>query len=204
MDSRLKKKRIIKILERYQAKLINFYLVNGPSKLRTKLDIQDDDIWEIIFDYLVCEKDVIKLCVRNNPEYIHDVFSEQGPKELRENFAINDRKYDIEWEYVMDYIGVSRGALYDYVNNNIGEFRALIYKGKTGKIRELLCINKEKYDYVWENILDILLGAVSTQMFTYSMFEQGLHIFSNLYNQGRKHRSLKKSLFFTDLREEGV
>lgn len=193
MHSRSQKNRIYKLLKNYNDKLVDNYINEGPSELRKKLKIESDDVWEIVFDYLVFEKDIVKICVKKNITYIHDIFAEKGPEFLRSSFQIESVKYEDVWEYIMDYIGISRGALYEYVANNLSDLKGLIYYGKSSKIRENLCIDKYKYNRVWEEVLDMLLESVSTDAYTYSMYEQGLRMFTRMYHSGRKHRSLKKS-----------
>lgn len=191
MDSRVRKDRIFKLLKRFDKKLVDFYLDKGPYELRKKLDIKEDDLWKMVFDYLLYEKRIVRVCVKQNAEYIHEMFADKGPETIRKSFRLTEDEYDEEWEYIMDYIGISRGAIYEYASNNLSDFRSLIYHGKPSKIRGVLGIDKPKYDKVWEDILDLLLESVSTDAYTYSMFEQGIRMFSSLYNNGRVHRSLR-------------
>jgi hypothetical protein len=194
MESRLQKQKIYKILNGYGSKLLNLYIEKGPSELREKLGIQSDDVWKIVFHYLVREKEAVKHCVRMHSEYIHELFAEKGPNMIRKVFEITEEIFDDEWEYVMDYVGISRGALYEYVSENKEKFRDLIYNGRSSKIRETLCIDKEKYNRTWETILDMLLECVATDVYTYNMYEQGISMFTRFYNEGRKHRPIKRQL----------
>lgn len=195
MKSRHERTKLYVILEKYEDKLINRYLEYGPDELRKKLNVESDGLWEVIFDYLVFEKEVVKHCVRNSSAYIHNLFVEKGPVLMRKAFSLENEKYDDIWEYVMDYIGVSRGALYEYVTENAAKYRDKISSGKCMSLRDELCVKKNKYERVWGEILDILLHAVSTEAFTHSAFEHGLGLFSKLYNQGRIQRSLNSSQF---------
>ncbi|MFC1655901.1 hypothetical protein ACFL3C_03465 [Patescibacteria group bacterium] len=191
MNSPARRERIFKLLKRFDKKLVKFYLDEGPYELRKKLDIKEDDLWKMVFDYLLYEKNIVKTCVKQNAEYIHEMFADKGPEMIRKSFRLMENEYEDQWEYVMDYIGISRGSVYEYVSNNVSDLRSLIYHGKATKIREMLLLNKAKYDKVWEDILDLLLESVSTDAYTYSMFEQGIRMFSNLYNNGREHRSIR-------------
>ena len=195
MNSRHKRNRLYSMLNKYDERLIYNYLEYGPDGLREKLGVESDYLWEVIFDYLVFEKEVVKYCARNSSAYIHDLFAEHGPLAIRRAFNLMDEKYEDVWEYLMDYIGVSRGAIYEYVTENALKYRDKIYNGQGMSLRAELCLQKTKYDYVWNEILDILLHAVSTNAFTHSAFEHGLGLFSKLYNQGRVQRSLRSSQF---------
>ncbi len=192
MDSRIQKNRIITLIEKYDNKLLNFYLDNGPYELKKKVDIGNEEVWKLIFDYLMYEKDAVKVCVKKNSNYIKDIFINKGPEFLREAFNIEDTKYDDIWEFVMDFIGISHGALFEYVNKESLKFKSLIRNGKAGKIRDSLYLNKKKYNKVWEEILDLLLECISFDNFTCNQFEQGIRFFTNMYNNGREHRSLRK------------
>lgn len=191
MKSRIKKQRIYKLLEKYQHKLVEAYIDEGPQELRKKLTIKSNENWMAVMQYLVYEKDVIKLCVRKNTAYIHNFFVEQGPEVLRKVFDIENPDFDEAWEYITDYLGISRGAIYEYVSNHANKFKKLIYEGKPTQIRRDLGLEKEKYDRVWNEILDILLESVSTEKYSYSVYEQGIRMFMDFYNKGRKQRSLK-------------
>ncbi|MCD6109579.1 hypothetical protein J7J83_02375 [bacterium] len=195
MNSRHKRNKFYSILKKYDDKLVHNYLEYGPDGLREKLNVKSNELWKVIFDYLVFEKEVVKHCVRNNTAYIHNLFVEHGPTAIKEAFGLEDKRYEDIWEYIMDYIGISRGALYEYVTEHAGVYRGKIYHGKSSTIREDICIQKNKYERVWGEILNILLNAVSTRTFTYSAFEHGISLFSKLYNQGRIQRSLRLSQF---------
>lgn len=191
MESRIQKNRIISLIEKFDKKILKFYLENGPRELKKKLDIGNEEVWQIVFDHLMFEKEAVKVCIKRNPDYIKEIFINKGPEFLRNSFNIMDSKYDDVWEYVMDFIGVSHGAIYEHVSKDSLRLKSLIRNGKAGKIRELLYLNKRKYNKVWEEILDLLLECISFDNFTYNQFEQGLRFFTNLYNNGRKHRGLR-------------
>ena len=89
------------------------------------------------------------------------------------------------------FIGLTQ-AIYEYVSSNINEFRSMIYSGKTARIRKALCLDREKYDDVWEKVLDMLLECVATDNFGHNTLEQGIRMFTQFYNRGRTHRSLVK------------
>jgi hypothetical protein len=180
------------MVEKYDKKLLKYYLDHGPEKLKEKLDVGDNDVWQIVFDYLVFEKNVVKVCIKKNINYIHSVFAEKGPAHMRKTFKLDDSKYDFVWEEVIDFIGIAHGALFEYVRNNSNKYKELIKEGKASSIRFELGLNKHKYNDVWEQVLDLLLECVSFENFNYSMFEHGLRFFTNMYNTGRTHRSVKK------------
>ena len=123
-------------------------------------------------------------------EAMGNLLINKGPKELRKAFSLDSAEYAEIWEYVMDYLGIASGAIYAHVNKNASHYQDLIRKGKASKIRKTLELEKPKYDAVWEEILDILLECISFTNFSHSQFEQGIRLFTNLYNSGRKHRSL--------------
>ena len=191
MRSRYKQNKLYSMLRRYDDKLVSHYLEHGPDGLRNILGITSEGLWDVVFDYLVFEKEVVKYCTRNNSPYIHSLFAEHGPRAIRSAFQLNGEKYEDVWEYVMDYIGVSRGALYEYVTEKSSLYREQICRGECLSLRKNLAIEKDKYEHVWGEVLDLLLNAVSTHAFTHSAFEHGLHLFSTLYNRGRKQRSLR-------------
>jgi len=194
-----KKDRIRKLINKYEKKFLEMFIEYGPVEMKEKLELSEQD-WNTVFNYLVFEKNAVKACVMENADFIHDIFKNNGPQFVRELFEIEDNKYDEIWEYIMDYIGVSRGAMFEFVTNNSIHFRELIENGNPSKIRELLLIDNEKYIRVWENILDILLQSVCTKQYTYSMYEQGLRMFTDMYNIGRNHRSLNKYNTLEDLK----
>lgn len=181
------------MLEKYDEKLLKFYLNEGPAKLKKRLEIRDDELWRIVFDYLIFEKNAVNVCTKKNTNYIHSIFAEKGPNHIKKAFYLDNSKYESTFEEILDFIGIARGAIYEYVRNNSHYFQDLIRNGKAERIRIELGLEKLKYDGVWEEVLDILLECVSFKNFTYSMFEQGLRFFTNMYNTGRTHRSVKNS-----------
>ena len=152
MFSRAKRNRIYNLLRAYDGKLTKIYLEEGPDTLKKKLNIESEDVWKLIFEYLIFEKNIVKQCVRRNPEYIHKIFAERGPDFLRHAFQIADERYDDIWEYVMDYIGISRGAIYEYITSRVVELKGDIYNGKIEGIRIKLGLQNIKYDRAWEEI----------------------------------------------------
>lgn len=181
------------MLEKYDKKLLKLYLNEGPANLKKRLEIRDAELWQIVFDYLVFEKNAVKVCTKKNTNYIHNIFAEKGPNHIKKALYLDDSKYESTFEEVLDFIGIARGAIYEYVRNNSHYFQDLIRNGKAEQIRTELGLSKLKYDGVWEEILDILLESVSFTNFTHSMFEQGLRFLTNMYNAGRTHRSVKSS-----------
>lgn len=181
------------MLEKYDKKLLKLYLNEGPASLKKRLEIKDNDLWKIVFDFLVFEKNAVKICTKKNANYIHSIFADKGPNHIKKAFYLDDSKYESVFEEVIDFIGIARGAIYEYVRNNSYYFQDLIRNGKAEQIRTELGLSKLKYNGVWEEVLDILLECVSFENFTYSMFEQGLRFFTNMYNTGRTHRSVKKT-----------
>ena len=139
MQSRLRKNRIYSLISRFGDKVVDFYIAYGPEKLREKLNIENDNVWEII----------------------------------------------------VDYIGIFHNAMKIFVKNNAVDFKELIYKGKASEIRTMLCLDKAKYNLIWEEILDILLEEISTENFSYNTCEHSLRMFSNVYNSSRNHCDLK-------------
>ncbi|MBN1494559.1 hypothetical protein JW911_02340 [Candidatus Peregrinibacteria bacterium] len=191
MHSQTFKTRIYLMLDKHKDKVMDFYIKNGPYALRKKLNINDDNLWDIVFDYLVIEKEAVKYCVRVHSNYISGLYKSIGPAMLRQNFCIQDEKYNDIWEYVTDYIGISKGAIYDHISENKEKYNQLIYSGRASQIRKEFGLERNKYNQVWEEILDLLLECVSIENFNFGMFDHGLKMFSNFYNIGRKHRGLK-------------
>lgn len=192
MNSPSYEQRIQQILKRYRKKLLKRYLEWGPDELRIRLDIEDDREWELIFDYLVFEEKAIHKVVKIQSDYIKEIFTEEGPEFVRSVLYLDPQKYDEIFEHVMEFIGISHGALFDYVRTHEDEFRKYIFNGQASTIREKLGLNSVKYNGVWEEILDLLLDCVNTHAYSYSTYQQGLKLFSQLYNTGRKHRSVKR------------
>jgi len=141
MKSRLYRNKVYNLITQFEDKIVDFYVTHGPVELRKKLNISNNDVWEII----------------------------------------------------IDYIGISHGAMQKFIKNNLMNFKEMIYHGKAGEIRSMFFLDKPKYNVVWEEILDFLLEEISIENFSYNTYEHSLNMFSNIYNQGRIHRKLKKS-----------
>jgi len=179
------------LLDKYENKVMDYYIKHGPFALKEKLNIKDNDLWNIVFDYLVIEKEAVKYCVRMHCDFVSNIYINNGPMILRQNFCIQDPKYNDIWEYVTDYIGISKGAVYEHISKNIENYKSLIHSGQASLIRKNLGLERNKYNQVWEEVLDLLLECVSLENYDFGMFDHALKLFSNLYNIGRTHRGLK-------------
>ncbi len=194
------------LLERYafgrESVLIDKYIANGPSSLQDEFGLSDME-WQVIFDYLVFEHNLLFKTVGANTEFFVDMYVKQGMSHLRDVLDVSEAKYDLICEVVFDLIAISNEGLYYHVLENRDRYM-LAFKARGGDfVRNILGISKSKYDENWAKILDILLHAVCDSLFSGQTLDHGLRAFSYLMNGMRVHRPLAKSEIFRPGMEVG-
>lgn len=162
----------------------------GPDELRNALEIEEGEDWDRFFDYLVLNKGVVKHCVRKYADFFYDVVADKGPMALRRIFKIQDAQYDQVFEEIFDLVAVSKGALFTYVQENRFEFVMMIRRGYADNLRRGLCLGKKKYEVLWVEILEYLMGAVCETYYDERAVEAGVQSFTFLMNSLRKNRRL--------------
>lgn len=184
--------RILKAaIERREHVLIDGFIQLGPNQLKDALEISYKDDWKRVFDYLVLHKGVVKKCVKAYMDFFSDLVSKNGPLTMRKVFGIEDKKYDLVFEEIYDLVAVSNGSLYKYVEFNKFDFVMMIREGKAGDLQEQLGLKSRKYQYLWLEILDLLMESVCDAYYDERTFDQGLNAFSMLMSGIREQRSLR-------------
>lgn len=157
----------------------------GPDELRKALDIEHNEDWGRFFDHLVLNRGVVKHCVRKYLKFFTDVVADKGPMALRRIFKIEDAQYDGVFEEIFDLVAVSKGALFQYVQENRFEFVMIIRQGHADNLRKGLCLDKKRYESVWFEILEYLMGTVCETYYDERAVETGLQVFTLLMNNLR-------------------
>lgn len=187
------------IIERYvsgqESLLIEAYILDGPSELRSKLGVSEGD-FQIIFDYLVFEHNLLYKCVTHSCDFFLENYIKHGVAHLREILDVTEKKYDLIWEVVFDFLAISREGLYYHFLEHKDRY-VVIFKARGADfLRRTLGITKGKYNEHWAKILDTILGAFCQELFTEQSFEHGLRVFSALINGMRVHRPVAKYEIF--------
>lgn len=157
----------------------------GPDELRKALDIEHQEDWARFFDYLVLNRSVVKHCVRKYLRFFSEVVADKGPQSLRRIFKIEDAKYDEVFEEIFDLVAVSDGAIFQYVENNRFEFVMIIRQGHADNLRKGLCLEGKRYESLWLEILEYLMGAVCETYYDERVIETGVQAFTLLMNNLR-------------------
>ncbi|MBU0668149.1 hypothetical protein KJ951_00485 [Patescibacteria group bacterium] len=165
----------------------------GPDELRKVLEIEHNEDFGLLFDYLVLNKGVVKHCVRRYMDFFFDVVAEHGPMALRHIFKIESAKYDKVFEEIFDLVAVSKGALYKYVENNRYEFAMVVRSGDGDSLRSELGLAGRKYMPLWMEILNLLVQSVCDSVYDEVEVERGVQAFSMIMNGLREHRSLRSN-----------
>lgn len=178
-------------LSRREEEMLTVFIQQGPEVLRSRLKLNSDRDWEMVFEHLVFSGDVLKKCVINFMPFFKHMVLEHGPVVLRKIFDIDGKKYDPVFEKLFDLVAVSHGALYDHVYKNRDSFARRITAGNTKSLRKDLCLDGTKYDSLWEEILGLLCEAVCTVVGDDRAYESGIKAFSMMVNSMRGQRSLR-------------
>jgi len=178
-------------LKTREESLMELFIQQGPEALKQQLGISNEQDWKLVFDRLVFSKDVIKKCVVNFMPFFKKMVIDHGPVVLRTILSIEENCYDKVYEQVFDLVGVSDGAIYDYVYAHGDYLSARVRNGDAAALRAELGINKSKYDQLWAELLGILHARVCETINLQSNLERELDAFSKIMSVAREQRSLR-------------
>ncbi|MEK7672983.1 MAG: hypothetical protein AAB373_03790 [Patescibacteria group bacterium] len=183
------------LIERFargkESQLIEKYIQDGPTAVQDELELTDTE-WQVIFDYLVFEHNLLYKCVSHSSEFFHDCYVKFGVAHVRSIIEVEDKKYDKIFEVIFDYLAISLEGLNYHVMQNREKY-VMAFKVRGGDyIRTVLALSKEKYQDQWMQILDVLLKLVCDDMFTEQNCEHSLNAFVHLFNINREHRIITK------------
>ncbi len=180
-----------KVLQKFvngrESFLIESFIVHGPESLKDYLEANDQE-WELIFEYLVFEHNLIYRCVASNLEFFTENYIQFGMSKLREILNVTDLKFDAVWEPIFDLIAIANEGLGYHVMEHRERY-VIAFKARGADfVRKVLGLWKDKYDDSWSTILDIMLNAVCEKIFSENTFDRGLQAFTRLVNDKREHR----------------
>lgn len=170
------------ILNAQEEHLLTVFIQQGPEIVKAKLKINKDSDWQLVFDRLVFSGDVLKKCVMNFMPFFKAMVYEHGPQVLRTIFQIEAPKYDEVFGKLFDLVAVSEGALYDHVVRNSEAFVELIRSGKAGELRSKLCLDGDKYEKLWIDILELLFDSVNCQIQSEANIDRSLQLLAMLWD----------------------
>ncbi len=184
------------LIQRYvvgrETNLVNQYIADGPGVMMESLGLTEDQ-WQVLFDYLVFNEDLLFKCVKQASSFFEDQYIKYGSGHVREILNILEDRYDKVWEYIFDYLAVAKESVYFHVLHNRDRY-IVAFKSRGGDfVRRVLGLWKDKYEENWLKILDLLLHGVCDGMFSEQSFEHGLMGFNKIVNSMREHRPVEKS-----------
>lgn len=184
------------LIERYarnrESKLIEQYISEGPSQIQDELGL-DDQEWQVIFDYLVFEHNLLYKSVTQSKDFFLDLYIKHGMAHIRDILDVNDDKYNAMLEVVFDFLAIASEGLYYHLLEHRERY-IMAFRVRGGDfIRKILGIWKEKYEEHWAKVLEFLLKTVCEDIFNERNFEHGLRGFASLMNIQRQHRPVAKS-----------
>ena len=183
------------LVERYargrENVLVGQYIEEGPLEIQEDLGLSDEQ-WEVIFDYLVFEHNLIYKCIIQNSDFFVEEFVRGGAAQVREMLCIEDDKYDMVWNILFDFIAIANEGLYYHVLQHRDRYMVAFKSRGSDFVRKVLGVWNDKYEENWSQILDILLNAVCDSLFSEQTFDHGLRSFSMIMNKTREHRPIFK------------
>ncbi len=184
------------LIERYaksrEKALIKSYIKDGPTDLREKLGLTESQ-WEILFDYLIFNHDLLNQCVRVNRDFFIDGYVRYGMNHVRDILNISSSKYDKYISEIFDYLAIENDALYYHVLQNRDKY-LVSFRARGGDfLRTKLLINDLRYNDYWEKILSLFLNDYCDSLLSEKMFEGSLCAFTQMMNVLREHRPVEKS-----------
>ena len=181
---------LLKALAGHEDEVMAIFLKEGPETLKKQLRLLRDDHWNTVFDYLVFERGLLKICVLHFRDFFQNLVIEKGPEAIRAVLGIEDKLYDTVFEQLFELIALCDGTLFAFVKKNQSTFLDLIKKGKGGYLRKKLCLEDGKYQNTWGKIVAILHENLGQQLIDENLLEKGIGSFVFLMNYWRTHQSL--------------
>ena len=156
----------IKLLIGNEEACIKEYTKNGPDGLAQFLGMdRNGAMFKEIMLYFAFEKDVIFKCAIENMETIQQIFVAIGPSEMRKLMGIEDSAFDVCFESIFDIIGLGLRSFYKYTVSHKEELSAILFEKGPEALRAQLCIIGEKYDNLWEAVMDLILNEFTKKKF---------------------------------------
>lgn len=163
----------------------------GPDGLKMLLKVDNDADWNRVYEHLVLNRGIVRKCVVQFMDFFYDLVADKGPMYLRKAFNIEDKIFDPVFEEIFDLVAVSKGALILYVNRNKRILTRSVLRGNGSSLRKNLCLDGNRYNSLWMEILEILMNSVCTRYYDEKMVDQGLMAFTTMMNTVRTQRSLR-------------
>ncbi len=190
------------LVERYvrgrEAKLIERYIVDGPTVVREDLGVSEQE-WKVIFDHMVFEHNLLYKTVIQAKDFFLENYVKHGMAHVREILNVSDDQYNLAFEVIFDFLAIANDGLYYHVLQNRDRYM-IAFKARGGDfVRKVLAIWKPKYEENWAKILDLLLHSVCDDIFDERNFDEGLKAFSLMINSARVHRPVEKSEIFSKI-----
>lgn len=155
---------ILKAIKGNEEKLMMTFIQQGPEELRKALHLEQDCDWNVVFDHLIFNKGLLQKCVKMFLPFFKQMVRQRGPLYVRSVLGIQDKLYDGVFDELFDFLAIAHGGVYDYVIDNSKVLGSLIRKGQGSIIRNVLCLNRSKYDDVWEEIVSQLFAQFAQEI----------------------------------------
>ena len=191
MNIKAKKQLVDLYAKGKEDQLIEVYIVAGPTELMKTLGLKRGE-WNIIFDYLIFEHDLLYKCVAQNVDFFVDLYVKYGMKHIREVLEIENNKYNLVAEDLFKLVAIRNEGLYLSVLQNRSKYSLALKARGVDFLRRILGISAEKYNVAWEKVLNILLNAVCDGIFTQRTLDHGLAHFAMMMNEMREHRVISR------------
>lgn len=181
---------IRQIVERRERELCEELYKYGPDYLKNTIESRGGDFRKV-YDILIFKQHIIKKIVLAHLNFFIDLVGESGPNIMRKIFQIEDSKYDAVFEQLFDIVAVSGGGIYAYLVVAEDELAQKVKERGAISIRQELGMVAAKYDEIWLEILDRLVGKFCDDYGDERVIENGLRHFTMMVNGARQHRSLR-------------
>lgn len=183
-----KQKNIIEIyVKGRENDLIERYIQDGPQKVKQGLKATDAE-WQVVFDHLVFDHNMIYKCVIANEEFFTDIYIKQGMAKIRDILGIVEEKYNCFAEMIFEKVAIVNGGLYKHVLEHLDRYSSVAKTRGGDFVRKVLYLNKSKYKQHWKEVLDVLLQSFCNNYLAEQNFDKAMNLFMNMVNGSREHR----------------
>ncbi len=175
------------IVKGNETSLVNSYIEKGPAALTEEFGLSTEQ-WQVIFDHLVFNHNLLYKVVVNNTDFFLGGYIEEGFSHIRKILKVEASEYDAVCKLIFDFIAISNGGLKLHIIEHKDKYMSALKEHGSDFVRKVLYIWDKKYDKHWEEILDSFLSDFCFNVFTHQTLEKGIGLFTSLINMKREHR----------------
>lgn len=100
------KKQLKQLFEDRGDDLLEYYLNNGFDALAVGINLFEDELRKMLFDYLMIDRKALLECIRRNKNFFVKMIVEGDGERIRPMLGIDEEKYSALWREALDLMSL--------------------------------------------------------------------------------------------------